>query len=74
MPGDLPIRRVEVSFAGTAPTQQVERASGVSDVEIDGAVLHCLVCGSFQPFLDALRGYEVVGLSAVSASDFSHDP
>jgi hypothetical protein len=64
MSEELPIRRVEVSFVGTAPAQQVARASGVSDVETDGSLLRCLVCGSFQPFLEALRGHEVIGFSS----------
>jgi len=55
---------VEVSFVGVPPAQQVERASGVSEVEVEGPILRCLVCGSFQPFLEALRGHEVVSLSA----------
>jgi len=29
--------------------------------------LRCLVCGSFQPFLEALRGHEVVGFSSTTA-------
>jgi hypothetical protein len=66
VPEQLPIRRVEVSFVGAAPVRQVERASGVSDVEIDGSILRCLVCGSFQPFLEALHGYEVVGFDAAT--------
>jgi hypothetical protein len=64
MPGELPVRRVEVSFVGTAPAERVQRASGVSDVETDGSTLRCLVCGSFQPFLEALRGHEVIGLNS----------
>jgi hypothetical protein len=44
--------------------RQIERASGVSEVEVDGQLLRCLVYGSFQPFLEALRGYEVVSLSS----------
>ena len=67
MAEELPVRRVEVNFAGAAPLRQVERASGVSEIEIDGPVLRCLVSGSFQPFLEALRGYEVVGLSSTPA-------
>jgi hypothetical protein len=63
-----PIQRVEVSFVGTAPARQVERAPGVSDVEVYGSILRCLVCGSFQPFLEALRGHEVVGFSSTPAS------
>jgi hypothetical protein len=68
MPEELPIRRVEVSFVGTAPARQVERASGVSEVEINGSILRCLVCGSFQPFLEALRGHEVVSFSSTLSS------
>ncbi len=64
MTRELPTQRVEVSFVGAPPAQQIERASGVSDVEVDGPILRCLVCGSFQPFLEALRGHEVVSLSA----------
>jgi hypothetical protein len=54
---------VEVSFVGVPPTQQLERASGVSEVEVDGPIVRCVVCGSFQPFLEALRGHEVVSLT-----------
>ena len=62
MTGELPIQRVEVSFVGAPPAHQIKRASGVSEVEIDGATLRCLVNGSFQPFLEALRGHEVLSL------------
>ena len=68
MKEELPVQRVEVSFVGTPPAQQVMRASGVSEVEVDGALLRCLVCGSFQPFLEALRGHEVVGLTSTSTT------
>jgi len=61
-----PIQRVEVSFVGAAPAGQIARAPGVSDVEVHGSILRCLVCGSFQPFLEALRGHEVVGFSSTS--------
>jgi len=64
MTREPPTRRVEVSFIGVPPAQQVERASGVSEMEVDGRILRCVVCGSFQPFLEALRGHEVVSFSA----------
>jgi hypothetical protein len=64
MAEELPVRRVEVSFVGTAPARQVARAAGVSDVQAEGSTLRCLVCGSFQPFLEALRGHEVIGLDS----------
>lgn len=73
MAEQLPIQRVEVSFVGAPPTQRVARASGVSYVEVDGSVLRCLVSGSFQPFLEALRGYEVTSLlSTLSHPELSH--
>jgi hypothetical protein len=62
MTDSVPIRRVEVSFVGSPPVQHVERASGVSEVETIGQILRCLVSGSFQPFLEALHGHEVVSL------------
>jgi hypothetical protein len=66
---EMLIRRVEVSFVGTPPARQVERASGVSDVAVEGSSLRCIVCGSFQPFLEALRGHEVVSLTSMPATD-----
>ena len=65
-------QRVEVTFVGTPPTRQIERASGVSDVEVDGQLVRCLVCGSFQPFLEAVRGYEVVSLTAIPTPSIGH--
>jgi hypothetical protein len=62
---ELRIHRVEVGFVGSPPARQVERASGVSDVTVEGSILRCLVCGSFQPFLEALRGHEVVSLTSM---------
>jgi hypothetical protein len=58
----LSIQRVEVTFVGVPPARQVEKASGVSGVEIEGPTLRCLVVGSFQPFLEALKGHEVIRL------------
>jgi hypothetical protein len=60
-----PVHRVEVSFVGTAPVRQLGRASGVSEVDVDGPIVHCVVTGSFQPFLEALRGHEVITLQSI---------
>jgi hypothetical protein len=60
MTEELPIQRMEVCFVGAPPVHQVERASGVSEVEVDGPILRCVVSGSFQQFLEALRGHEVI--------------
>lgn len=61
------MRRVVVRFTGAAPAERVRRAAGVSEVEAHGSTLRCLVCGSFQPFLEALQGHEVIGIDTSSA-------
>ena len=63
------VQRVEVTFVGAPPVRQVRRASGVSDVEVDGLTLRCTVYGSFQSFLEALRGHEVVNLKSIQTGD-----
>ena len=65
-------QRVEVTFIGTPPTRQIALASGVTDVQVDGQLVRCLVYGSFQPFLESLRGYEVTSLTAIPAHDASY--
>lgn len=67
MTAEYPTRRVEISFVGPPPVAQIGRASGVSDVEVDGPIVRCLVTGSFQPFLETLRGHEVVTLLSTPA-------
>jgi hypothetical protein len=67
MTDKLPVQRVEVTFVGVPPATQVRRASGVTQVEIEGSALRCLITGSFQPFLEALRGHEVINLWSTSA-------
>lgn len=69
MGGAASARRVEVTFVGSPPARQMERASGVSEVEVAGRMLRCLVSGSFQPFLEALRGHEVVSLTSTPVSE-----
>jgi hypothetical protein len=64
MTEEPPSHRVEVTFVGRPPAGQIARASGVAELETDGCRLSCLVFGSFQPFLEALRGYEVTSLTS----------
>ncbi len=64
---ELPSRRVEITFVGHPPTRQISKASGVTEVMVDGSRVRCLVSGSVQPFLEALHGYEVIGLTATPA-------
>ncbi len=63
------LQRVEVTFVGAPPASQVERAAGVSDIEVEGPVLRCTVYGSFQPFLEALRGHEVLSLRSIQSGE-----
>jgi len=67
MTKDLVAQRVEVTFVGPAPVRQIARAIGVTEVKVDGRRISCLVWGSFQPFLEALRGYEVTSLTSTPA-------
>ena len=67
-------QRVEVRLLGTPPARQIERASGVSEVEIDGPIVRCLVGGSFQPLLEALRGHEVITLQTTPAVEPMSSP
>lgn len=71
---EYPTQRVQVSFVGTPPRRPIERASGVSRVEVDGHVVRCLVAGSFQPFLEALRGHEVITLQSTPAVEPASSP
>jgi hypothetical protein len=68
MSDELTSRRVEVTFVGRPPTRQIAGALGVTDVAVDGTLLRCLVCGSFQPLLEALRGYEVINITSIPTS------
>lgn len=63
------VQRVEVTFVGAPPVRQVERAVGVSDVSVSGSVLRCTVYGSFQSFLEALRGHEVLSLKSIQSGE-----
>ena len=62
-------QRVEVTFVGNPPTRQIALASGVSDVQVDGHIVRCVIDGSFQPFLEAVRGYEVISLTSREVAD-----
>ena len=68
MARELPMQRVEVSFVGFPPAEKIGRAPGVSEVEVDGAILRCVIYGSFQPFLEALHGSEVISLTSTRSS------
>ena len=69
MGDELPLQRVEVTFVGAPPARQVECALGVSEVSVEGSVLRCTVYGSFQSFLEALRGHEVISLKSIQSGE-----
>ena len=69
MEDGLPRQRVEVTFVGRPPVREVERALGVSDVQVIDSVLRCTVLGSFQSFLEALRGHEVISLKSIQQGE-----
>ena len=69
MAGEMPVQRVEVLFVGAPPVRKVECAPGVADVDVRGHILRCTVRGSFQPFLEALRGHEVISLESLRSGD-----
>jgi hypothetical protein len=62
-----PSQRVEIGCVNAPSAGQIEQAAGVSEVTVDGTTLRCLVTGSFQPFLEALRGHEVITLQSTPA-------
>lgn len=64
MSEQLVIQQVEVRFVGQPPLQRIENASGVSQVEGEGPIVRCVVSGTFQPFLEALAGHEVISLES----------
>jgi hypothetical protein len=59
------VHRVKVDFVGSPAVEQIKRASGVAEVESDGPHQRCVVWGSFQPFLEAMRGREVMTLESM---------
>lgn len=65
MPQEMSNHRVLVTFVVPPPARQVALASGVAEVEVDGHELRCVICGSFQPLLEALQGYEVISFTSI---------
>ncbi len=64
MSDEHPAWRVQADLTGKPPVDLIQRASGVSDVDVRGQVVCCRIDGSFQPFLEALRACEVVTLQS----------
>jgi hypothetical protein len=74
MTQELPSQRVAVRFVGAPPVRRIALATGVTEVRIDGHILRCFVSGSFQPFLEALRGHEVISLESTLTHSSEEGP
>jgi hypothetical protein len=68
---DNPAWRVRVGVVGRPPVDRIERAAGVSEVDVHGQVVRCRIDGSFQPFLEALLGCEVLTLQSAPLAPLS---
>jgi len=74
MPAVPSTRLVEITFVSSPPASEITRAAGVQGVEIEGSTVRCLVEGSFQPFLEAIRAHEVLDLTSVPLRRAHHSP
>ena len=57
---DLAHHTVELRFAGAVPVAEFEALPGVSEVVIDGHVLHLRVTGTMTPIVQAAARYELL--------------
>ncbi len=58
------IRRVEVVFAGPARSDDFAGLPGISDVRVDGAVLHCRLEGPADALVKELAVHDVLSLTS----------
>ena len=63
--GYLLMLGTEFVAAFVLPTLAHTAPAYVSDVEVVDRRVRCLVRGSFQPLLEALRDYEVIGFTSI---------
>ncbi len=64
---EIRFHQVEIQFAGTVPVEPIKRAAGVDRVEVKDSRLRCIVRGSFEPLMQALRDSQVINFA-------SHEP
>jgi ABC-2 type transport system ATP-binding protein len=64
---EIRFHQVEIQFAGTVPVEAITRAAGVDRVEVKDSRLRCIVRGSFEPLMQALRDGHVINFA-------SHEP
>lgn len=64
---EIHLHQVELEFAGDVPVAAVRAVPGVDHVEVEAHRLRCSVRGSFDPFMKAVAGSEVLVFN-------SHEP
>ncbi len=64
---DIRFHQVEIQFAGPVPVAAIRGAPGVDRVEVKDRQVRCIVRGSFEPLMAALRDSRVLNLT-------SHEP
>jgi ABC-2 type transport system ATP-binding protein len=61
---DIRFHQVEMQFAGPVPGEAIKSAAGVDRVDVRGSIVHCIVRGSFEPLMNAIRDSHVVNFSS----------
>jgi ABC-2 type transport system ATP-binding protein len=64
---DIRFHEVEIQFAGAVPVDAIRAAAGVDRVEMQDSRVRCIVRGTFEPLMSAIRESRVVNFS-------SHEP
>ncbi len=64
---EIRFHQVEIQFGGTVPVEAIKRAAGVDRVEVNHSRLRCIVRGSFEPLMQAVRDSHVINFA-------SHEP
>jgi ABC-2 type transport system ATP-binding protein len=66
----ISVHRVELEFADGAivPAEKIRAAAGVESANVEGNRVTCVVHGSFEPLLDAIRDVEVTDLVSTEPS------
>ncbi len=64
------VHRVELEFApgASVPVERIRAAAGVGSATVKGSRVMCVVHGSFEPLLDAIRDVEVTDLVSTEPS------
>jgi ABC-2 type transport system ATP-binding protein len=56
------LRRLDLTFAATVPTELIHRVPGVQEVSADGSTAHVVVTGSTAELVKAVAPYDVTNV------------